>query len=96
MHGILSDLTIALELEHTEAIKRAVEAGLGISALSRVSLKEAFRRGTLVPLRVPHRDFSRDFHFVLHRQKYRSPGIQRWLALCRANDEPRRSVGADD
>ena len=30
MHGILPDLKINLELQHTEAIKRAVEAGLGV------------------------------------------------------------------
>jgi DNA-binding transcriptional LysR family regulator len=74
-----------LELEHTEAIKRAVEAGLGISCLSLVSLQEAFKRGTLVPLDIPGRDFSRDFYLVLHRQKYRSPGILAWLGLGEAN-----------
>mgnify|MGYP000123709727 FL=1 len=84
LHGLVPELDLALELEHTEAIKRAVEAGLGISCLSRVCLREAFRRGSLVELPVPHRDFSRDFYFVLHRQKYRSPGIERWLELCRA------------
>lgn len=83
MHGILPELNLLLELEHTEAIKRAVEAGLGISCLSRVCLREAFRRGSLVPLAVPGRDFSREFYFVLHRQKYRSPGVERWLELCR-------------
>ncbi len=83
MHGILPDLNLLLELEHTEAIKRAVETGLGISCLSRVSLREAFRRGSLVPLAVPHRDFNREFYFVLHREKYRSPGVERWLELCR-------------
>ena len=46
-------------------------------------VREAFRRGSLVPLAVPHRDFSREFYFVLHRQKYRSPGVERWLQLCR-------------
>lgn len=83
MHGILPDLNLLLELEHTEAIKRAVEAGLGISCLSRVCLREAFRRGSLIPLSVPARDFSRQFYFVLHRQKYRSAGVERWLQLCR-------------
>ena len=82
LHGLVPELDLALELEHTEAIKRAVEAGLGISCLSRVCLKEAFKRGSLVELPVPHRDFSREFYFVLHRQKYRSPGIERWLELC--------------
>ena len=82
MHGVLPGLNVLLELQHTEAIKRAVEAGLGIGCLSRVTLLEAFRRGSLVPLPVPHRDFSRQFYFVLHRQKYRSHGIARWLGLC--------------
>lgn len=83
MHGLLPDLRLLLELQHTEAIKRAVEAGLGISCLSRVAMKEAFRRGSLVPLAVPHRDFTRRFYFALHRQKYRTEGIKQWLALCR-------------
>lgn len=83
MHGLLPGLDVLLELQHTEAIKRAVEAGLGIGCLSQVTLVDAFRRGSLVPLQVPHRDFSRQFYFVLHKQKYRSRGIDRWLQLCR-------------
>lgn len=82
MHGLLPDLNIMLELQHTEAIKRAVEAGLGIGCISRVALREAFSRGSLVPLAVPGRDFRRNFYFVIHRHKYRSAGIQRWLSLC--------------
>lgn len=82
MHGLLPELQVALELEHTEAIKRAVEAGLGISCLSKVCLHDAFERGSLVPLAVPQRDFRRDFYFALHRQKFRTPGMARWLDLC--------------
>lgn len=84
MHGLLPDLNILLELEHTEAIKRAVEANLGIGCLSRVCLANAFRRGSLIPLEAPgHRTFDRSFYFILHRQKYRSAGIDRWMTLCR-------------
>ena len=83
MHGILPDLNVMLELQHTEAIKRAVTAGLGIGCISRVALQEPFSRGSLVPLEVPGRDFRRNFYFVIHKQKYRSAGIQRWLSLCR-------------
>jgi len=82
MHGLLPQLNILLELQHTEAIKRAVENDLGISCLSRISLKDAFQRGTLVPLPVPHRDFHRMFYAVLHKHKYRSAGLLRWLELC--------------
>lgn len=83
MHGLLPQLTLLPELQHTEAIKRAVVAGLGIGCLSKVALEDAFKRGSLVPLAVPHRDFSRRFYFILHKQKYRSAGVDAWLALCR-------------
>jgi DNA-binding transcriptional LysR family regulator len=85
MHGLLPRLHIALALQHTEAIKVAVEAGLGVGCLSRITLEDAFRSGTLRPCRVPHRDFRRQFFFLLHKHKFRSDGIQRWLALCRAH-----------
>lgn len=84
MHGLLPNLNVLLELEHTEAIKRAVEANLGIGCLSEVVLEDAFQRGSLIPLRVPeHRQFDRQFYFILHRQKYRSAGIHAWMELCR-------------
>lgn len=82
MHGLLPSLQIKLELQHTEAIKRAVEAGLGIGCLSAITLVEAFRRGSLVPLAVPGRDFKRRFYFALPRQKFQGPGLRRWLELC--------------
>lgn len=87
MHGLLPELNIKLELQHTEAIKRAVEAGLGVGCLSEITLVDAFKRGRLVPLPVPHRDFHRRFYFALHRQKFRSAGVERWLALCRESTE---------
>lgn len=83
LHGLLPNLKIKLELQHTEAIKRAVEAGLGIGCLSSITLVEAFKRGSLVPLPVPHREFHRRFYFAVHRNKFRSAGIDRWLEMCR-------------
>jgi DNA-binding transcriptional LysR family regulator len=82
MHGLLTDLHIAMELQHTEAIKRAVEAGLGVGCLSRICLAEAFKRGTLVPLAVPGRDFRRELYLITHRKKFHSATLKRWLALC--------------
>jgi DNA-binding transcriptional LysR family regulator len=82
MHGILTDLHVAMELQHTEAIKRAVEAGLGVGCLSQVCLTEAFNRGSLVPLAVPDRDFRREWYLITHREKFHSAALKRWLALC--------------
>ncbi|MGI9282547.1 MAG: LysR family transcriptional regulator [Endozoicomonas sp.] len=84
MHGILPNLNVVMELQHTEAIKRAVEAGLGIGCLSRITLQEAFKRGSLTPLLIPERDLSRQFYFIMHRQKYIGQGIKELIQLCRS------------
>jgi DNA-binding transcriptional LysR family regulator len=82
MHGILSDLDIRLELQHAEAIKSAVAAGLGVGCVSRIAVQDAVRLGSLKTCRVPQRDFRRQFFFALHEEKYLSPTIQSWLELC--------------
>jgi DNA-binding transcriptional LysR family regulator len=83
MTGILSNLKLRLELQHTEGIKRAVEAGLGIGCLSKITLEEAFKRGSLVPLACPHRNWTRKFYFILHRQKFLSHGVRSWMEHCK-------------
>jgi DNA-binding transcriptional LysR family regulator len=76
-------LNIRLELEHTEAIKRAVESGLGIGCISRLALKDAFRRGSLVPLDTADIRLGRYFSFIWHKQKYQTAGMRRFLNLCK-------------
>ncbi|WP_375737640.1 LysR family transcriptional regulator [Pseudomonas boanensis] len=80
-------LNIRLELEHTEAIKRAVESGLGISCISRLALRDAFRRGSLVPVETPGIDLRRQFYFIWHRQKYQTAAMREFLDQCRALTE---------
>ncbi|HEY3299628.1 MAG TPA: LysR family transcriptional regulator [Methylophilaceae bacterium] len=82
-HNQHARLNIRLELEHTEAIKRAVESGLGIGCISRLALKDAFRRGSLVPLATPSLDLGRFFYFLWHKQKYQTTGIREFLDLCK-------------
>ena len=82
-HSHHSELKIRLELEHTEAIKRAVESGLGIGCISRLALKDAFRRGSLVAISTPNLDLSRFFYFLWHKQKYQTTGVREFLNLCK-------------
>jgi DNA-binding transcriptional LysR family regulator len=76
-------LNIRLELEHTEAIKRAVESGLGVGCISRLALKDAFRRGSLVPLATPELNLGRYFYFLWHKQKYQTTGMREFISLCK-------------
>ncbi|MBI2309217.1 MAG: LysR family transcriptional regulator [Rhodocyclales bacterium] len=74
---------VRLELEHTEAIKRAVESGLGLGCISRLALRDAFRRGSLAEVKTPELDLRRTFNFVWHRDKFHGAGLRAFLALCR-------------
>ena len=78
-----AQLNIRLELDHTEAIKRAVEYGLGIGCISRLALKDAFRRGSLVPLDTPDIKLNRFFYFLWHKQQYQTAGMRHFLNLCK-------------
>ena len=78
----MPQLDVRLELEHTEAIKRAVESGLGISCLSRLSLREALRRGSLVEIPTPQFDLRRRFHFAHHRRRSPTMAMRRMRELC--------------
>jgi DNA-binding transcriptional LysR family regulator len=83
----LGDIRLAMALGGTEAIKRAVESGIGISCLSRTALAGEIERGRLVALDTPGLTLTRSLHIVLHRQKYRTEGIEALLALCRPRDQ---------
>ena len=84
MRHHLNSLNVRLELEHTEAIKRAVESGLGIGWISRLALRDAFRRGSLVAVETPELDLVRQFYFIWHKQKYQTNAIREFLDLCRS------------
>lgn len=90
MSGLLPHLDLALELEHNEAIKGAVAAGLGVGCLSKITLEQEFARGTLVPCAVACRNFEREFYCVVHERKYMTTALQDWLELCRHYRDDRR------
>jgi DNA-binding transcriptional LysR family regulator len=78
----LLDFRLGLELEHTEAIKRAVESGLGVGCLSRLALREAFRRGSLVEVPTPQFDLHRHFYFVSHRRRNPGTAVRLFRQAC--------------
>jgi DNA-binding transcriptional LysR family regulator len=84
LHGQSAQLNVRLELEHTEAIKRAVESGLGIGCISRLALRDAFRRGSLVAVETPELDLRREFRFIWNKRKYQSAAMREFVEQCRA------------
>lgn len=84
--GLLPDLNIYLELKHNEAIKNAVESGLGIGCLSRIVLQKNFANGDLVPLTLPRRNMRRTFYFALPRTRFHLESVASWMRICRELD----------
>ncbi len=87
MADLLPDMNIYLEFRHNEAIKNAVESGLGIGCLSRIVLQKNIDSGDLVPLKLPRRNMRRKFYFVLPRKRNDSEAVQSWMRVCKTMDK---------
>tara|TARA_B110000285_G_scaffold85923_1_gene98568 strand:+ start:102 stop:986 length:885 start_codon:yes stop_codon:yes gene_type:complete len=85
--GLVPDINIYLELRHNEAIKNAVESGLGIGCLSQIVLKKNFANGDLVPLTLPRRNMRRTFYFALAKKRFRLDSVKSWMETCRSMDQ---------
>jgi DNA-binding transcriptional LysR family regulator len=84
--GLLPDINIYMEFKHNEAIKNAVESGLGIGCLSQIVLQKNFANGDLVPLSLPKRDMRRTFYFALPKKRFHAEAVDAWMNTCRMMD----------
>lgn len=91
----LGGIRMAMELGGTEAIKRAVESGMGISCLPKIALQGDVERGRLAILSAPFLRLTRAFHILIHKKKHRTQGMLDFLSLCRS-DEAGHSIEAGE
>ncbi|MBD2783568.1 LysR family transcriptional regulator [Xenorhabdus sp. DI] len=73
---------IAMELGNSEAIKHAVQYGMGISCLSRRVVQEQLKNGTLSELVIPGLSLNRTLYLIYHRQKHMSNALKKLLSYC--------------
>jgi DNA-binding transcriptional LysR family regulator len=74
-----SALNVRFEFGQTEAIKQAVQSGMGISCLSRLALRENLENKTLVELPAPELDLQRNLLQITHKNKYRTRCIEEFI-----------------
>ena len=77
------DLTFSLELGSPEAIKGAVEAGMGITIISRSIIDKELKLNTLCELQLDP-PLSRPFSFVRQRQKFRVTVMEELLEFAQS------------
>ncbi len=81
--GVSPDsLNLVMELGSPEAIKGAVETGMGISVLSRTTIAKELALGTLVALDLSP-PLERPFSFVHQKQKFRMRAMEELLNFAR-------------
>jgi len=59
-----------IEFGNTEAIKKAVEEGLGISIISKLAIKREIKLGLVRSIPISGIDLKRNFHVTYRRDKY--------------------------
>ena len=76
--------SIAMELGHTEAIKKAVEAGLGVGCLSRMAVQRELDNGWLIEIKSPL-ELKRKLTILTRDSGYRTTLMKAYITLLGKN-----------
>lgn len=84
------DLNVSVEVGNPEAVKSAVEAGLGVSIVSQATVVKELKLGTLAarPLEPP---LERPFSLVFQRQKFRLRAMDEFMNFAHEHCTKRSS-----
>jgi DNA-binding transcriptional LysR family regulator len=81
--GCAAGLKVSMELGSPEAVKGAVEAGMGLSVVSKATVQKELRLGSLTTLTLDPPLF-RPFSFVHQKQKFKLRVMEELLVFARA------------
>jgi len=79
-----ASLHVAIELGTTEAVVGAVEAGLGVSFVSRRAVQPALSLGRVCTVRLDAPPIRRRFYLIYHRSREGNPLLRRFVQLLGA------------
>ncbi|THB78584.1 MAG: LysR family transcriptional regulator [Desulfobulbaceae bacterium] len=82
MKDHLDDLNVVMEMGHPEAVKRAVESGVGIACLSALTICREVENGWLKSLKVAGVDMKRQLYVISRRDTQMSDALAEFLAFC--------------
>jgi DNA-binding transcriptional LysR family regulator len=83
---------IKFELGNTEAIKKAVEANLGVSCVSQRCVEKEAMDGSIVVRNIKGLKIMREFHLVHHKDKYFSKLFSLFIDFCRDHVNKKSTV----
>jgi DNA-binding transcriptional LysR family regulator len=92
LEGCSDSLNISMELGSPEAVKGAVEAGMGVSVVSGATIQKELRLGTLVSIHLEP-TLQRPFSFVHQKQKFRLRVMEELLNFARSYCKSHHAAG---
>src|SRR5262249_19856190 len=84
----IEDLNVALVLPSNEAVRAAVEAGAGVTVMSRLVVASSIKAGNLVPVKFPL--LRRRFFALRDKERYVSHAEQAFLEVISNDSAPNR------
>jgi DNA-binding transcriptional LysR family regulator len=87
-------LNIVMQLSGTEAVKKAVEANLGIGFVSSYAVEREAAIGALALIRIEKFEISRQMELIYRNQKYFSPVAQRFREFAHRYADAVRPISA--
>lgn len=84
-HGIkIRDVSLTITLGSTEAIKEAVESGIGVSIVSKWVVKKEVKYGSLVTVNIKEGRMLRSFHLVMNKNAILSHAVNEFLSFLKS------------
>lgn len=77
----IEDLPIYMELGSTQAIKEAVEVGLGVSIISKWAIKKDLKYNNLGMTRIENSNFDRGFYLVYNKHHFLTQATETFIKL---------------
>ncbi|MGE7903105.1 LysR family transcriptional regulator [Peribacillus sp. NPDC094092] len=78
-HGVLEKIDSYMEIGSTQAIKSAVEAGLGISILPRLTVARELQQGYLREVGISRIDIKRNLWLVRKNNRFNKIGVSKFV-----------------
>ena len=77
------DLKVIASIENSEAIKKSVKSGIGITMISKLAAKEEVESGSVLEFPMDQKDGGRDLNLVYNKNFQLSPSADRFVKVVK-------------
>lgn len=73
-------LNVVLEMGSTQAVKESVKSGIGISAISELTVKSEIHRGELIAIPLQEGRILRRFTMLYHKERFQTNAVEKFMS----------------